>query len=802
MSKALKVAAIVVGVIALTVATAGLAFPAATAAFLGSIATGLTVSMAVTALSLAASVLSIAAGLAAPKPSFGQLGGAGTQLDFRADPTAGQPYIMGNARIGESVVHEASWGDKNRFLGIVGVLSCAGPIMAYDGFYADNTAITLSGGGATGYYAGYLYEHTQLGARPESASLVMTAPDSSVMPDWGSAYKLSGLAASGLILVADIDNGKIYSGGVPQFTHQIRGVLAYDPRLDSTNGGSGSQRPGGAGVAETAYAYSENPWVHHGTFALGRWVNGVRVVGPGLPSASIDWASHIEAANVADANGWKVSGAILSTDNKWGVLQSIAQAGGGYPIPSQAKLSCLVNAPRVSLETVEEAHIKGAVTVPQMAMRRDRLNGAQARYREPSLAWQVIDGNIIRNSSYLAADGGIPKTKEIDLPLVADKDQAAQLVAYEVANSRERSPIQIELDLYWSQYKMGDCITLNLPSALLINQKCVIIGRDIDPESNTVRFTLRTEDDAKHTWALSVDGGTPGSTTVGSTPGTGDNGGNVDDTAAVLRASYPKSLRVTATDAGSSATIALDGGSAGASFVIDYATSPPQDVTVPSGSLTGKAYSTTFYLYADVDAVLDATPTYGATTDYSAALNSSAHPKRMYLNQFVTTPAAGGTTTTGGGDGGGYGGTVNGTDCPWAEALVHTRRGWIRAADVAPGDELLVLADDREALGGWEPVTSNDAAEEPCFRITGVGSGIAVTVSHSTPITLRDGSLIRVAQIDGHELPFERGGEFWWERCRIEPVGTLPVQHLRCGNMTFSAGNEAGAGILTHNPKP
>lgn len=663
MSKVLQIAAIVVGVVALTIATAGLAFPAATAAFLGSIATGLTVATALTALGVAASVLSLAGGLLAKKPTFGSIAGAGSQLDFTADPLAGEPYVMGNARVGEAVVHEASWGDKNRYLGIVGILSCAGPIMAYDGFYADDTLIGMSGAfgsgsqrSATGYYAGYMYLAGALGNRPEP-TLAMLDPGGVWMPDWGGGaddHRLSSLAAAGLILVADVDNGKIYSGGVPQMMHQVRGVMAYDPRLDSTNGGSGSQRPGSASVGETAYTYSENPWVHHGTFALGRWVNGVRVIGPGLPAASIDWASHIEAANIADANGWKISGRVLSTDSKWDILKAIAQAGGGYPVPSGAKLACLVNTPRVSLETITEAHLKGPVSVPQMAMRRDRLNGAIARYREPTQAWQVVSGNTVRSSAYLTVDGGSTKTKEIDFPLVADKAQAAQLAAYEVANSRERAPISVTVDLYWSQYKMGDCLTLDIPSALLVSQKAVIISRELDASSNTITFQFRTEDDAKHTWALSQTGGSAGTAPVGSTPGAGDTGGG--DVATILRNSYPKNLRALGVDAGSNASITLDGGTAGSTFIIDYASAVPVEVAVPAGTVTGLAYSTLYFLFADVDAVGDATPTYGATTVYGDALNSSAHPLRIFLGQSITTPAAGGAATPGGGSGGGYGG--------------------------------------------------------------------------------------------------------------------------------------------------
>jgi hypothetical protein len=650
LSKVLKIAAVVVGVAAV-VLSGGIA--------LGLIAPGLIAGIGITAtalaagLGVAASVLSLAAGLMAKPPSFGSTS-AGSQLEFSASPTAGEPYVMGNARVGMDIVHQASWGDRNRFLGLVGVLSCAGPIMAYDGLYADETLTGFSGGNATGYYANFMYLQTQLGARPEAAALSMAAPDASTMPDWGSTYKLSSLAAAGMILVADVDNAKIYSGGTPKLTHQVRGVLAYDPRLDSTNGGSGAERA----LTESGYAYSENPWVHHGTFALGRWVNGVRVIGPGLPVASIDWASHIEAANIADANGWTVSGRVMSTDSKWDVLKSIAQAGGGYPIPSGAKLACLVNTPRVSLETIEEEHLKGPVSAPQMMMRRTRLNGAIPRYREPSQAWEIVSGAVVRNSTYLTADGGNTRTKEIDLPLVADKDQAAQLVAYEVANSRERGPISIEVDLYWSQYKMGDCLTLNLPSALLFNQKAVIISRELDAASSTVRFELRTEDDAKHAWALGVTGTSP-SATVGHTPGAGDNANlttpqitqliadsspigltfSIATTGAVTISNHTrvyadKSVSVTGTGAGSVAT----GGVSGDRVFIYY-----DDPTRAGGAVT----------YAFLKLA-------GGTGDTSPAFPSVSHPYRHFVCQGLV-PASG--TTSGGsgaGSGGGSGGGVIG----------------------------------------------------------------------------------------------------------------------------------------------
>jgi hypothetical protein len=481
-SKALKIAAIVVGVAAVIVTGgAALGLLPAVIPLLGISATllGTILTVTATALSLLSSVLA--------KPPKLASSGVGQQLDFRADPASGEPYPIGHAMIGEGVVHQASWGDKNKYLGIVGVLSIC-TLSAYSGLYADMTAVSFSGRNATGYFHDFMYLSTQLGALPEGAALDMTAPDASNMPDWSSSHKTSGLGTAGLVLVADVKDGKIYSGGLPKLTHLVDGVKAYDARADSTQpGGSGAQRA----LNESTYVYSQNPWVHAETYALGRWQNDIRVIGPGLAPAQIDFPAYMEAATIADTNGWKASGLIMSTDRKWDVMKSMAQAGGGFPMPTGAHLSCLVNAPRVSLETITEADVKGQVSAPQMRTRRDRLNGAIPRYRSADHGWEIIPGNAVRNSTWLADDGGLEATREVEFALVADvgdgagKDQAAQLAAYFVANSRERGPITVELGYVWSQYKLGDCLTLNLPSANLNSQKCVVIGRTINPAQGT-----------------------------------------------------------------------------------------------------------------------------------------------------------------------------------------------------------------------------------------------------------------------------------------------------------------------------
>src|SRR3546814_5014996 len=106
-----------------------------------------------------------------------------------------------------------------------------------------------------------------------------------ISPGWGSAYKLSGQAAIGWSYKFD-KKGKKVANGLPVTGAYLTGVKVYDPRLDSTfPGGSGSCRLGN----EATYVYSENPALHAGNYAYGRYHNGKRTFGIGLPADGIDW---------------------------------------------------------------------------------------------------------------------------------------------------------------------------------------------------------------------------------------------------------------------------------------------------------------------------------------------------------------------------------------------------------------------------------------------------------------------------------------------------------------------------------
>jgi hypothetical protein len=479
MAKALNTAAKVIGAVATVVA----------------VVTGSPVASAI-ALNAA-----IVQKLTAKKPQ-----GPGTQTSFKADPNAGIPYVIGRTLVGGNIVYWEPHGSKNKYQSLVIVMSGAGPIESIDQTYLDKEEINFSGGltgSAVGSLSTLLNQDVQLGASPETAQL---STGIGTPPSWDAASLLSGLAASMLTMKFDA-KGDVTLTSTPRMGWLLHGVKVYDPRLDDTYpGGSGPQRSDD----ESTWAWSDNPFLHGLAWALGRYQNGVRVMGVGMPVDQIDVANFVEGANVCDANGWKAGGQVDSAMDKWNVLKLILQAGGGEPIRYGARLSCIVNAPKVILDTIDHKQVIGEASIPSMQGRRNRINGIVPGYRSEDHGWETVSAGLVRNSTYLTEDG-TERTEEVDFALVQCEasetpDQAAQLAGYRIANSREAQPIVMPLKPRWIGYRIGDCIACDADEANLSGRQLVVMGRSLDVSNGSVTLTLRTEDPDKHDWALGLTG--------------------------------------------------------------------------------------------------------------------------------------------------------------------------------------------------------------------------------------------------------------------------------------------------------
>jgi hypothetical protein len=497
MAKALRTAAFVVGAVALVATGVGAVVGATAAAAAGSAGIGgLSIAGVASATQAAAAALSIASAVATPKGSLG-----GNPTEFTIDKESGLPYAMGRTYSAGKVVHRQYYGSKNSLESWVAVHSI-GPIKSLGPFQVEKKTITFTGGAAQGTYAGFMWLDQQLGACPEARAL--QGPQGA-FPGWTASSKLSGLAADLWTLKFD-SKGKKYPNGVPERGRILEGVFVYDPRLDSTYpGGEGGCRLG----QEETYVYSESPPLQAITWAYGRIQNGVLIAGGGMKISGIDLAPFVEWANVCDANNWKVGGVVYtSADNGWDILKMICQAGGGEPMPVGGQLSVTFNAPRVSIGRITSADIIGDVDVPGTASRRARRNTVIAKVRLESHGWQVVPLNAIPIPDYVAVDGG-SRPKEIEFPLVQQVDQGAQLGLYEILNLRELDGILLPCKATMIGYRPGDCLTVDIPEAAVVERDVVLRMREIDMGTVGVTFTCRSETASKHSFALGQSGTAP-----------------------------------------------------------------------------------------------------------------------------------------------------------------------------------------------------------------------------------------------------------------------------------------------------
>ena len=571
-SKVLKTAAIVVGAVALAATGVGLAVGAAAAASMS--VAGMSLATFATAASVASGALSVAAGLTAKKP---QASVSGSQTTFSANPDDGLPLVLGRTGYAGKIIRRVGFdtrdeGDNDRQSFVVAL--SLGLVAAIEGQTVDQAPVSYTAGGAAiGAYAGWMWSKTQLGQMSEPA--LSFGDGAGSPPGWGASYRLSGLAAATWTLRFDT-KGKMFQAGVPAPIWTVRGALCYDPTKDSTYpGGSGPHRmadPADTAAYDAAVAtweWSDNPYL------LGlRWAHGVwlrdrdnpasqyqRVMGIGAPWTTIDVPAFVEGRNIAKANGWTAGGVAYSTDGKWDTLKAILQAGMGEPLALGARISCLVNSPKVSLATIGIDDVVGKPTVSATQSRRDRINTITPRYRLEANNWKFLPGAPISVAQHVAFDKG-KRSRLQDYPFIQNTPQAATAVRYDIENAREFGPIVLPLKLVWMGYKPGDCVTVTLPELGLNGQPILLLNRSLSPADGIVTMTARSETAEKHPFALgqtTVPPPTPGVTGAPVIPVPRDGSWAISGTSIISADATVPALIVTgATDAATVEAVVLE----------------------------------------------------------------------------------------------------------------------------------------------------------------------------------------------------------------------------------------------------
>jgi len=671
MAKALKIAAVVVGVAALAVVTGG----AATG--LGvSLATTLTVGTAYVsagALLLGAGALSLGAALLTKQPNIPT---SQTQrLVASIDPRAFRKDALGQTALATDIRYEEWSGTDQDYCDWI-VCLASHAIDGLEEVWLNDEMAWSQTTGVVAKYAGYFsIPNIVLEGSPANAFTFASGKwNASTARLTGCAYARFRFKVTGNSKKAESP----FSGGpTTRMTIIGRGAKLYDPRRDSNVvGGSGPMRADDQTTwrftADDGGVIGENIPLMILRRLLGwRITNPVTgekrlAVGSGLPAKRIDLMSFIVAANQADelvnrsAGGteprYHGAGVTSEGDDPKTILDALCAACCGRFRDTGGKLSLVIPhndlADAAGDDGLNADDVIGPFTWDPDPAMEAAPNVIRGRYVDGSSAslYQLIDYPEVR----LASPDGIERVFTLDLGFVESVSQAQRIAKQVLQRKQYERRFSAPFDIRAWSWPVGKIVPFTF-APLGFDRTLFRVSEQNIGTGASCAMMLDGESADIYAWDADDRPPVNAASAIGYDPtkspliqAIADGQSSVSQI--VIANSYPVDISITSLDDVGSASIAVS------QHTRRYS---DMDVAISPAALTSLLNSTVYYLYYDDPAREGGSVTVSATIDYSTAFNSSEQPGRHYVGSIETAATGGGQTGGGGGTPPGGGGGQN-----------------------------------------------------------------------------------------------------------------------------------------------
>lgn len=432
--------------------------------------------------------------------------------------------VYGRAQVAGPAIFMASEGEYNEWLHIV--MPLAGhPVHAFhkvklNGYIIPITAYTAGGDGTTGAgvagqqgYNTLIYvripANTPAGnlnpayirtddydpaadlARDAVISLrlwdgTQVIPDATLVAcfpdDWSSNNKLTGLPYIALRIRFSND---VFGGGFQDLSVELDGKALWDPRDDSTGYTSN------AALVVLDYLMSE--------------------YGLGIPSAEIDTAAAIAAANVCDEDvaldvgattfqkRYTINGSFKLDQTPIDIAESMLN-GWGTLVYVQGLYRIHAAAAEAADLTLTASDFAGPVDVVRNHARRELFNTITGTYIEPLQGWEPIAFPLVQSAAQVASDGE-PISVTLDLPNVINAAYAQRLARLRLLTARSGG-FQIRAQLKYSALRVAvwDVVAVTLPEFGLEDDPFRVTRWSFDPVSGLISLVLQSDRPEAYSW--------------------------------------------------------------------------------------------------------------------------------------------------------------------------------------------------------------------------------------------------------------------------------------------------------------
>lgn len=301
--------------------------------------------------------------------------------------------------------------------------------------------------------------------------------------------------------------------GFPSFLGEFQGIKLYDPRLDSTAGGSGPQR----WADQSTWAFSDNNAVMIYNIERGIRYDGKHVWGGKKTAAEMPYAVWAAAMDACDelvplaAGGFEKrfrAGRKISLNERPAdvIKELLIGANARISHAADGTVYILVGVPSVADGAFTDADVLaseplGSIPFPNLD---EVINGVAATYREPAQAWEDKETAPYYRADLVDEDDGRENQQGLDLGTTYSGTQAQRVLQATLEEGRRFRRHVVALPPEFAQFRPLQVLAWTSERFDYVAKLFLITARTRDPWGKVV-LGLQEVDPADHNWVPGTD---------------------------------------------------------------------------------------------------------------------------------------------------------------------------------------------------------------------------------------------------------------------------------------------------------
>lgn len=344
------------------------------------------------------------------------------------------------------------------------------------------------------------YDGSQTTADPMLVSRYSGYPDR----PWSSSFIGRGTAYA---ILTFRYNREVFNN-LPNVRFELDGIPLYDPRYDSSVGGSGSQRWSNPAT----WVRSANPAVMIYNILRGLRLPTGEIWGGDVPADDLPTGNWVTAMNACDAPiGTRpsfIAGLEVKLDmDPAEVIDELAKTCLGQVSEMGGVFRIRVGAPAAPVQFISDEDI--VISAPQELDPFPGLaasaNAISSEYPEPASLWTSRAAPQLLNAAWEAEDGGRRLPTSVNFPACSNQSQVAQLMAAYIKDARRFRTHRLVLPPEAFLLEPLDTIAWTSARNCYTNKIFEVVEITDQPGTINQELVLRERDPADYGWSAAQD---------------------------------------------------------------------------------------------------------------------------------------------------------------------------------------------------------------------------------------------------------------------------------------------------------